>query len=322
MVQWWEIVGGRENNGIIVREGPAVSSSQATETRLSAGALVQELQLLGNRLHYRKASGTGPEEGWVSIIANHHVLARRLSRTPPRLRQPQHEADLHMQAGGSAPSAAGSASPPKRAATLNVRVRNMAGEELANLHLPKQVTAQQLQEEVREYWQAPADHQHFLCGEHILQDNDRLRTFATANNMLEVQLIRLSPLNKAGRQVSLRISGGIFPDQYFRPAGGTETNCTISVDMRSHLYDVKGAVEEALSISAREQRLVLEGQLPWDDSRETLGDLIRKLRRPPSTVYELQVLRFNPDKVKVFELMASGCLSAVQLDETWLIPAA
>ncbi|CAK9101731.1 unnamed protein product [Durusdinium trenchii] len=62
----WEVIGGVDKGGIMVREGESTSSTQKTD-RLSTGALVEELELKGDRLHYKLKKGTGPEEGWVSV---------------------------------------------------------------------------------------------------------------------------------------------------------------------------------------------------------------------------------------------------------------
>lgn len=61
----WEVVGGGDKGGIIVRTGKETSSEQEAE-RLSTGALVRQLALEGDRLHYEKVTGTGPATGWVS----------------------------------------------------------------------------------------------------------------------------------------------------------------------------------------------------------------------------------------------------------------
>eukprot|EP00408_Alexandrium_pacificum_P018815 CAMPEP_0171196350 /NCGR_PEP_ID=MMETSP0790-20130122/21858_1 /TAXON_ID=2925 /ORGANISM="Alexandrium catenella, Strain OF101" /LENGTH=70 /DNA_ID=CAMNT_0011661573 /DNA_START=78 /DNA_END=286 /DNA_ORIENTATION=+ len=66
MAQLWEIVGGADKGGILVREGESTGSAQTPE-RLSTGALVEELELKGERLHFKRITGTGPEEGWISI---------------------------------------------------------------------------------------------------------------------------------------------------------------------------------------------------------------------------------------------------------------
>lgn len=101
MVQMWEIVGGADKGGIIVRyveiflmlssalvlrgmlcflflfapvkclklflvvrDGENTKSNQLDD-RLSTGALVEEIELKGDRLNYRLAVGTGPTTGWV-----------------------------------------------------------------------------------------------------------------------------------------------------------------------------------------------------------------------------------------------------------------
>eukprot|EP00913_Durusdinium_trenchii_P009993 g9379.t1 len=61
----WEVIGGADKGGILVREGQALSS-KACEARLSTGAKVKELQLVSDRLRYELISGTGPTTGWVS----------------------------------------------------------------------------------------------------------------------------------------------------------------------------------------------------------------------------------------------------------------
>jgi len=62
----WEVVGGADRGGIIVREGEDIASAKLPD-RLATGALVEELVLLGDRLHFRKLSGEGPKTGWVGI---------------------------------------------------------------------------------------------------------------------------------------------------------------------------------------------------------------------------------------------------------------
>jgi len=61
-------VGGADKGGILVREGQDVRSPEAA-SRLATGARVRELQLVGDRLQYRKLKkkDAGPETGWVSI---------------------------------------------------------------------------------------------------------------------------------------------------------------------------------------------------------------------------------------------------------------
>eukprot|EP00413_Alexandrium_margalefii_P015244 CAMPEP_0204531418 /NCGR_PEP_ID=MMETSP0661-20131031/11158_1 /ASSEMBLY_ACC=CAM_ASM_000606 /TAXON_ID=109239 /ORGANISM="Alexandrium margalefi, Strain AMGDE01CS-322" /LENGTH=106 /DNA_ID=CAMNT_0051537571 /DNA_START=64 /DNA_END=380 /DNA_ORIENTATION=+ len=76
MAPQWEIVGGADKGGVLVREGQALGSP-ATKDRLSTGATVEELELVGERLHYKlvEGTGTGPEEGWISIKVSGKELA-------------------------------------------------------------------------------------------------------------------------------------------------------------------------------------------------------------------------------------------------------
>lgn len=71
----WQVVGGVGSGGIIVRALKGTDSPQE-ETRLSHGALVEELERAGGRVKYRQLSGTGPFSGWVS----ESVQARELLR--------------------------------------------------------------------------------------------------------------------------------------------------------------------------------------------------------------------------------------------------
>eukprot|EP00425_Heterocapsa_triquetra_P000552 CAMPEP_0195056098 /NCGR_PEP_ID=MMETSP0448-20130528/4639_1 /TAXON_ID=66468 /ORGANISM="Heterocapsa triquestra, Strain CCMP 448" /LENGTH=378 /DNA_ID=CAMNT_0040085889 /DNA_START=44 /DNA_END=1180 /DNA_ORIENTATION=+ len=73
----WEVIGGADKGGIVVREGQALSSAQ-TADRLSTGALVEELQLAGERLQYKLITGTGPATGWVSLkVSGKELLAKK-----------------------------------------------------------------------------------------------------------------------------------------------------------------------------------------------------------------------------------------------------
>uniref|UniRef100_A0A7S4SRL1 Uncharacterized protein n=1 Tax=Alexandrium monilatum TaxID=311494 RepID=A0A7S4SRL1_9DINO len=69
----WEVVGGVDLGGIVVRSSRDLQSAEAPE-RLGTGALVRELDILGDRLHYELLRGTGPGCGWVSIRSKHKVL--------------------------------------------------------------------------------------------------------------------------------------------------------------------------------------------------------------------------------------------------------
>lgn len=71
----WLIVGGAEK-GILVRSSRATTSAELG--RLSNGAVVAQQELSGDRLHYQKVKGDGPEHGWVSISLKGSELCRRL----------------------------------------------------------------------------------------------------------------------------------------------------------------------------------------------------------------------------------------------------
>mmetsp|Transcript_23450 Transcript_23450/g.66929 ORF Transcript_23450/g.66929 Transcript_23450/m.66929 type:complete len:486 (+) Transcript_23450:112-1569(+) len=74
--QVWRVVGGGEAGGLLVREGRELTSAQLP-SRLSMGALVEELALRGERLQYRKMEGSGPDCGWVSVKAKGSMLLVR-----------------------------------------------------------------------------------------------------------------------------------------------------------------------------------------------------------------------------------------------------
>lgn len=62
----WKVVGGEDKGGILVRTGQDLKSYQAS-SRLSTGAVVEQLKLAGERLEYKRVTGSGPDEGWVSL---------------------------------------------------------------------------------------------------------------------------------------------------------------------------------------------------------------------------------------------------------------
>lgn len=79
----WEVVGGADKGGILVRQGQALKSEQCEE-RLSTGALIEELELVGERLHYKLVTGTGPAEGWVSLkISGKDLVTRKVAAADP-----------------------------------------------------------------------------------------------------------------------------------------------------------------------------------------------------------------------------------------------
>lgn len=63
----WEVVGGADKGGIIVREGSDLGSS-IFSSRLATGAKVKEVEMAADgRLCYELVSGTGPTSGWVTV---------------------------------------------------------------------------------------------------------------------------------------------------------------------------------------------------------------------------------------------------------------
>lgn len=63
MVQY-EVVSCAELGGALVREGRSLTSKQIA--RLSIGAIISEEEKAGERLRFKKISGSGPNAGWVS----------------------------------------------------------------------------------------------------------------------------------------------------------------------------------------------------------------------------------------------------------------
>jgi len=65
MAMIWEVVGGADHGGVLVRSGFELSSELA-ETRLSTGAVVKEMENRDGRICYELIRGEGPRSGWVS----------------------------------------------------------------------------------------------------------------------------------------------------------------------------------------------------------------------------------------------------------------
>lgn len=80
----WEVVGGSDKGGILVREGQSTTSKQLAD-RLSTGALVEELDLRGERLQFKRLTGTGPEIGWVSLSVSGKELVRPKHASPEEM---------------------------------------------------------------------------------------------------------------------------------------------------------------------------------------------------------------------------------------------
>jgi len=74
------VTGGKSSGGLVVREGSKTSSKECSE-KLATGAIIQELELQGERLRYKKIRGAGPIEGWVStMFKGKELLAKHTVR--------------------------------------------------------------------------------------------------------------------------------------------------------------------------------------------------------------------------------------------------
>jgi hypothetical protein len=94
----WRVTGGVGKGGIIVREGCDLCSAVCSE-RLSTGALVEEEEVVGERLRFSKLSGRGPDTGWVSISLKDkrllvHVDASELNVPPVLLPSARSDASI------------------------------------------------------------------------------------------------------------------------------------------------------------------------------------------------------------------------------------
>merc|ERR1719471_261141 len=75
----FEVTGGANKGGIVVREGKDASSATLDE-RLATGALVVavEYDKEGERIQYEKIAGEGPEMGWVNSAFKGKELLRKV----------------------------------------------------------------------------------------------------------------------------------------------------------------------------------------------------------------------------------------------------
>jgi surfactin synthase thioesterase subunit len=78
----WTVVGGGDKGGILVREGVELKSPAAKD-RLSTGAVVEELEMKGDRLHYKLISGEGPKTGWVATSLSGKALMEKKEEDTP-----------------------------------------------------------------------------------------------------------------------------------------------------------------------------------------------------------------------------------------------
>jgi len=71
--QLWVVIGGGSAGGIVVRVGKDTKSRELM-FRLQTGARVEEIERVGDRLHYRRILGDGPDFGWVSLYYKGYQL--------------------------------------------------------------------------------------------------------------------------------------------------------------------------------------------------------------------------------------------------------
>lgn len=84
--EYWEVIGGGTSGGLLVRTGKETSSPEAPQ-RLSKGALLSKVELIGERLHYSLLEGEGPSLGWVSIKLKGKDIVARTDRMPKEPRE-------------------------------------------------------------------------------------------------------------------------------------------------------------------------------------------------------------------------------------------
>eukprot|EP00930_Biecheleria_cincta_P040213 TRINITY_DN2756_c0_g2_i2.p1 TRINITY_DN2756_c0_g2~~TRINITY_DN2756_c0_g2_i2.p1 ORF type:complete len:1138 (+),score=237.20 TRINITY_DN2756_c0_g2_i2:59-3472(+) len=89
MAQLWQVVGGGERGGIVVRTECDLNSAQE-DARLANESVVRELALHDSRLHYELVCGTGPAKGWVTtrlrdkdLLVKHRVEEEAIITLPP-----------------------------------------------------------------------------------------------------------------------------------------------------------------------------------------------------------------------------------------------
>lgn len=71
----WVVIGGNSKGGIVVRTGIGLTSPEC-RSRLATGSVIEELEMVCDRVHYRRIAGSGPDFGWVSLNAFGRALLR------------------------------------------------------------------------------------------------------------------------------------------------------------------------------------------------------------------------------------------------------
>ncbi|CAE7211855.1 STIP1 [Symbiodinium natans] len=103
MAQLWEVVGGVDKGGILVRAGKELTSREE-DGRLSTGALVRQEELIGERLRYTRLTGSGPSSGWVSLKVKDKPMLMKSDRKEP-LEPPKAAAKAESETAAPSPTA-------------------------------------------------------------------------------------------------------------------------------------------------------------------------------------------------------------------------
>jgi len=81
-VIFWKVIGGADKGGILVRKGQQTTTPQLSD-RLATGAIIEQVELVGERLHYKTISGAGPSVGWVSLTVSGKELLKKVDAGTP-----------------------------------------------------------------------------------------------------------------------------------------------------------------------------------------------------------------------------------------------
>eukprot|EP00443_Scrippsiella_acuminata_P084788 CAMPEP_0115545616 /NCGR_PEP_ID=MMETSP0271-20121206/92697_1 /TAXON_ID=71861 /ORGANISM="Scrippsiella trochoidea, Strain CCMP3099" /LENGTH=623 /DNA_ID=CAMNT_0002978971 /DNA_START=24 /DNA_END=1894 /DNA_ORIENTATION=+ len=148
--QLWEIVGGADKGGILVRQGQELTST-ALEERLSTGAHIEELRLAGSRLYYSLVSGAGPQKGWISTSLKDKVLANKIDQPAPSAATPKQQQESPPQQQSEQTGAAG-ASPAEaiEAAWIKESRRKLQAYRDGAEYLPPKLTLDDLPKRLRD----------------------------------------------------------------------------------------------------------------------------------------------------------------------------
>lgn len=78
----WRVTGGADKGGIVVRVAKEIGSEVLPE-KLATTSVVEEIQYGDPRLQYSLISGSGPQEGWVTVKTAKMLLELVLDEAPP-----------------------------------------------------------------------------------------------------------------------------------------------------------------------------------------------------------------------------------------------